>query len=93
MTADPRVQEAEYTRAELEPDGRAGEGVQDSVQPGAADKLPHPTLGSPGHRKSILGWLSAAEISPSVPHTAATMAAVKWVKKSGAQLDAGGTRD
>lgn len=44
--------------AEPEHDGRGRKGVQDPVQPGAADKPPHPILGSAGHRKSTLGWLS-----------------------------------
>lgn len=67
--------------------------MKDPVQPGAADKLPHLILGSPEHRKNTLGWLLAAEVSPSGPCTAATLATVKWVKTSSTQLDTGGVRD
>lgn len=78
---------------ELEHNRRGRKSVQDPVQPGAADKLPHLILSSPGHKKNTLDWLSAAEVSPSGPCTAATLAAVKWVKMSGTQLDTGGMRD
>lgn len=51
-------------------------------------------LGSPACRKTTLGgWLSAAELSPSVPLQAATVAPAKWVKESGTTLDASGMRD